>query len=98
MQNENGKLIAENKRLNDVVEKFQNHIIKTQESDSIKQRSTVVRIPERNGIADSKSRIITHIPHIPQIPIQSNFSKVVPLSPLRQTTQNPTAVSRIRVG
>lgn len=82
-----------------MVEKFQNHIIKTSEGD--KQRSNIVMIPERTGIVDDKSRIITSFgPTIQNIqPIQTitpTYSKLVPLSPLRQAPQNLTKVSRIR--
>ena len=92
---ENTKLVAENKRLNEVVDKFQNHIIKTHEEEVfLKPKPRLVFVPDSSGIADDKSRIITTI--IP--PVHSNFSKVVPLSPIRKPTQvsNLTRVSQIR--
>jgi hypothetical protein len=45
---------------------------------------------ERNTLADDKSRIITSFG-----PIQT-FSKIIPLSPLRQQIHPNTTVSRIR--
>ena len=39
MAAESGKLISENKRLNEMVERFQAHIMKTQEDESHKYKS-----------------------------------------------------------
>ena len=87
-------MLNENKRLNDVVEKFQNHIIKTSEGESNKQRSNIVMIPDRTGIVDDKSRILTSFG--PTLQNIQTYSKIVPLSPLHQGHQNLTKVSRIR--